>query len=149
MKRLILALSCMLAATLICGAIIIGVAYQQGANPIPAEPVFDVSKLTYEDNIVGYWNRVSLGKEDHGDGFREIAASGHMANRYGDEILHGTYRLLDKCTLETSYEHEKPKSHRWLFGFWDGKLIMIHQTHGWVEAYERVPVSEVHPSYLR
>lgn len=150
MRRMLFALSCMLAATFFLGIIVTGVAYWLASNPIPEEPVFDLTKLTYEDKIVGHWNRVPLDSRDNVDGFREIAATGEMATRYGDVIHKGDYKV-EGTTIETTYRYfqQKSEKNRWTFGFMDGRLIMIHQKYGWVEVYERVPVSDLHPSYLR
>jgi hypothetical protein len=150
MRRLILALSYVLAATLLLGAIVVGVAYWLSSNPRPAEPVFDVSKLTYDDNIVGHWKSVSLKSDEYIDGTRVMAVSGEIATRYGDVIHRGTYKVIDESTIDTTYVYhgERPRTIRWTFGFMDRKLIMIHQTRGWVEAYERATVDELERSLL-
>ena len=112
------------------------------------EPSIDLSKLKHDEDIVGHWKRVAISETDPADGFRQIAASGKMATCYGDMILDGSFKIIDHRTIETAYHchGEKDEINQWIFGFLDGKLIMVNQSARWVEAYERVPVGTLHPS---
>lgn len=112
------------------------------------QPVIDTNLLTHEDEIIGHWKRVGLSEGNSPDGFRQIAASGKMATCYGDIIHDGSFKILDKRTMETAYHYhgEKDEVNLWTFGFMDRKLIMINQRTGWVEAYRRVPPGTLYPS---
>jgi hypothetical protein len=114
------------------------------------EPKIDVTLLTHEKSIVGNWRRVDL--DEHGyrsHGWRQIHELGKMWTLYGDIIFDGSYKLIDKKTIETSYHFWKMKDevNQWTFGFLDGRLIMIHNNYGWVEKYEQVPAGVLYPSY--
>lgn len=112
-------------------------------------PNVDLALLTHEKSIIGSWKRVAL-PEDEGNevfGWRQINAAGKMATLYGDVIYQGSFKVIDKQTIETAYHcyGKDDEINRWSFGFLDGKLIMIHNEYGWVEAYESVPAGTLYP----
>ncbi len=145
MRKMLLAAVSMLGISLLLGGVVIGVAYWRGSISYePPQENFDTSRLTTGD-IVGNWKRVALPEDaERPDGFRQLSASGKLITRYGDEVHHGTYKIHDRRTMETTHKYhgQTDKVYRWTYGFMDGKLIMINETTGWVEAYERVQVAE-------
>ena len=56
---------------------------------------------------------------------------------YGDAIYDGTYRVIDRTTIETCNRFNG-ESNRWTFGFLKGELILINHQTSWVEEYKRV-----------
>ena len=145
MGKMLLAVLSMLGICLLLGGIVIGVAYWHCSIFYePPKEIFDTSRLTTGD-IVGNWKRVTLPEDaEKPDGFRQISGAGQIVTRYGDVVHRGTYKIHDRRTMETAYKYhgQKDKVFRWTYGFMEGKLIMINETTGWVEAFERVPVAE-------
>jgi hypothetical protein len=144
MRNKILACLAMLSATLLMGAILVAVAYwRSSAAPEDPELGFDTNRLT-PGQIVGSWKRVSIPEDENpAGGARQFTAAGKTATLYGDVIHSGTYKILDERTIETKYDYYKKKSEvfRWRYGFLDGKLVLVNEATGWIEAYERVQES--------
>jgi hypothetical protein len=91
--------------------------------------------LTYDEAVVGEWQGVrSSSALEHS---RRFAKTGKMFVCYGDVIIDGSYRLIDKTTLETRNRFSG-EINRWTFGFLKGELILINQQTSWVEEYKRV-----------
>ena len=78
----------------------------------------------------------------------EINAAGKMAALYGDVIYQGSFKVIDKQTIETAYHcyGKDDEINRWSFGFLDGKLIMIHNEYGWVDVTNRCRLVTLSPT---
>src|SRR5262249_39687460 len=89
-------------------------------------------------DLVGEWDRVEFADAVIPANWRKFSAQGKFLTRYGDVVHWGTFNLIDATTLETR-EGDDGEASRWKIGRADGKLILIHQKHGWVEHYVSVP----------
>jgi hypothetical protein len=132
---------------LVAGGATVFVYWKQISPTKRLQPTIDETLLTHEESIIGSWKRVPLTDDDDVYGWRQISDSGKMATLYGDAIYRGSYKILDKKTIETSdhFFNAKDKVNLWTFGFLDGRLIMIHKKYGWVEGYQRVPAGTLDP----
>jgi hypothetical protein len=88
--------------------------------------------------VVGEWNRIEFPDAVIPVNWRWFANNGEYRVRYGDVIVWGMYTFIDEKTIETIEGHDG-RTHRWAVGLLDGKLVMAHHKHDWVEKYERVP----------
>lgn len=91
--------------------------------------------LTHDEAVVGEWEGVrSSGTLGYS---RSFSKSGRMFVCYGDVIYDGSYRLIDKATLETCNRFDGGIN-RWTFGFLEGELVLINRSASRVEEYKRV-----------
>jgi hypothetical protein len=93
--------------------------------------------------LVGEWSRVEPPEAGMVGHWRTFSADGQFRACYGCETYWGTYTFIDCQTVETRDGHDG-RLHRWRVGRAAGRLVMVHETYGWVEQYVGVPSGKLH-----
>lgn len=116
---------------------------RRGAAPVRIAPP-SIEPLADRRDLVGDWDRVEFPEAVRAGNWRKFSPTGEMRVRYGDAVYWGTYKFIDADTVETRDGHDG-KLNRWTVGSAGGKLVLIHQSYGWVEQYVKVPTGSLQP----